>query len=333
MPLKEEPTWQIKDSSKLDAFQRCNRYYFFRYILGWSPDTPSHDLYFGEAWHRAREVQLLLGYDAVAEAYEAFEAHYRQFIAPEDDNIYLPKVPAAVLNGLMRLQAEHQLDLVENEVVEIDGELMTEIAGTVPVDENRVLHYRLDDIMRHKETGKVFSWDHKTTSEKYINGRQWADQFSLSLQNGTYTHCLYCLFPIEEVLGMEFYGVGFVYLKRGSPQRGQGHHCTFRKVPAYKTPDQMNSWLWTANSLLDSIDREMDRFSNCREDDQVLMSFPMNGTSCTDYRGCEFNDFCLAWQNPLQNAYEPPLGFKIEHWDPSAREASVKKDLTMGGGQ
>lgn len=332
MPLKAVPTWDIKDSSKLDAFQRCARYYFFRYILGWSPDIPSHDLYFGEAWHRAMEVMLLLGYNAVAEAYEAFEAHLRQFIAQEDDAIFRPKEPAAVLNALLKLSAEYSQDLVENEVVELDGEKMTEIAGTVPVDESRVLHYRLDDIMRHIETGKIFSWDFKTTSEKYIVGRMWADQFNLSIQNGTYTHCLFCLFPIEDVLGLEFYGVGFTYLKRGSANRGQGHHCTFRKVPAYKTPEQMNSWLWTVNNLLDLVDREMDRLSNCREDDSVLMSFPMNGRSCTDYRGCEYLDYCLAWQNPLQQCHVPPLGFKIEHWDPSAREASVKKNLTMGGG-
>jgi hypothetical protein len=29
--------------------------------------------------------------------------------------------------------------------------------------------------------------------------------------------------------------------------------------------------------------------------------------------------------------YEPPLGFKIEFWDPSAMETRVKKDLKWGG--
>lgn len=329
--INSHPSWDIKDSSKLDSFQRCNRYYFYRYILGWSLDVPSHDLYFGEAWHRAREVQLLKGYDAVSDAYTAFISYFRQFVASEDDAIYRPKEPAAVLNALIRLQSDHQMDLVENEVVELDGQKMTEIAGTVPIDEDRVLYYRMDSVMRRKDDGKIFSWDHKTTSERYINGRQWADQFSLSLQNGTYTHCLYCMFPIEDVLGMEFYGVGFTYLSRGSANRGPGHHATFRKVPAFKTPDQMNSWLWTVNSLYSAVEREMERLAHCKEDDSVLMAFPMNGTSCTDYRGCEFHDYCLAWQNPLQQCAEPPLGFRVEYWDPSKREATVRKDLTWGG--
>ena len=331
MPIQPHSSWNIKDSSKLEAFQRCNRYYFYRYVLGWHPDTPAQDLFFGEAWHRAREVQLLLGYDKIAEAYEAFEAYYRKYVAPEDDIIYRPKEPAAVLAALIKLNAEYYHDLNENEVVVLDGEKMTEIAGTVPVSESQVLHYRMDSIMRNHDSGKVFSWDHKTTSERYINGRQWGDQFYLSLQNGTYTHCLYCLFPIEEVLGIEFYGVGFAYLSRGSANRGPGHHATFRKVPAFKDPTQMNSWLWTVNNLLGAIDVEMDELTHCKESDSTLTAFPMNGTSCTDYRSCEFHDYCLAWQNPLQQAYEPPLGFTEEYWDPSKREAHVVKNLKMGG--
>ena len=331
MPLKENPAWHIKDSSKLQEFQRCPRRYFYKYVLGWRLDLPAHDLIFGEAWHRAREVQLVQGYDAVAEAHEAFESYYREHFPPEDDILRRPKDPAGALSALMVLARDHKFDLEDNEVVELGGEKMTEIAGTVPVDEHRVLYYRLDSIMRHKSSGKIFSWDHKTTSEKYVNGRQWADQFFLGLQNGTYTHCLFCMFPIEEVLGIEFYGAGFAFLQRGSSARPAGHHCTFRKVPSFKTPEQMNSWLWTVNVLLDDIDREMDKLFHCSENDSVLQAFPMNGTSCTDFRGCEFHDYCSAWQNPLQRCYEPPIGFREEHWDPSERESSVHKDLTMGG--
>jgi hypothetical protein len=60
--------------------------------------------------------------------------------------------------------------------------------------------------MRRLSDGKVFSWDHKSTSGKYINNDSWANQFYLSIQNGTYTHCLYCQYPIEDVLGIEFCG-------------------------------------------------------------------------------------------------------------------------------
>lgn len=331
MTLQPHPTWAIHDSSKLTEFQRCPRSYFYRYILGWNLDIPAHDLIFGEAWHRAREVQLLKGYNAISDAYEAFESYYRQYFPPEDDALYAPKNPAGVLNALMKFASDRISDLTENEVVELDGEKMTEISGTVPIDDTRVLHYRLDSVMRQVETGKVFSWDHKTTSERYVVGRQWADQFFLGLQNGTYTHCLYCMFPIEEVLGIEFCGTGFAFLKRGSANRPAGYHATLRRVPAFKTPDQMNSWLWTVNELIKYIEIEMDKLFRCTENDPVLMAFPMNGTSCTDYRGCPYYDYCSAWQNPLRSCNEPPLGFTEKFWNPAERDSHIVKDLKWKG--
>lgn len=325
--IQEQPTWTLYDSSKIDDWLACRRKYFYAHILGWRLDVPAHDLYFGHCWHVAREYQLLNGYDDVEGAYIAFLDDYRQEFGEETDSIYTPKDPAGVLNALMQFRDERGSDLVENEVVVLDGVKMTEISGRVPIDKKRFLHYRMDSIMRRREDDKIFSWDHKTTSEKYINGRQWGEQFYLSIQNGTYTHCLYCLFPIEQVLGIEFCGVGFTFLSRGSSQRPAGYHATLRRVPAFKTPDQMNTWLWNVNSIVDDIECEMDRMYYCKESDPVFMAFQLNPKSCTDYRGCPYHDFCLAWQNPLQHCYEPPIGYRIEHWDPSKMDTTNKMNL------
>ena len=317
----------IQDSSKLSDYIRCKRYYFFRHILGWTPDAPAHDLHFGTCWHMAREHQLLHGYDDIEGAYNAFINEYRKEFDPETDNLYIPKTPTAVLQALMTFANEKGRDLIDNEVVELGGTKMTEISGTVPVDDNRFLCYRVDSIMRRKEDGKIFSWDHKTTTENYLNGRQWGDQFYLGLQNGTYTHCLYCLFPIEDVLGIEFCGTGFAFLKRGSSARPAGYHISTRRVSAFKTPEQMNAWLWTVNDLLDDLEREFDRLGHCSENDSVLMAFPMNPSGCSSYRGCPYHDYCISWSNPLQRSDEPPLGFKVEFWNPMDMDTTNKMNL------
>ncbi len=326
-PIAEHPSWEIKDSSKLDDYIRCPRYYFYHYMLGWSVDAPEHDLVFGDAFHHAREHQLLFGYDDVQGAYQAFLDVYRKEFPPETDALYLPKVPTAVMNAIMQFATNYSQDLVDNEVVELDGRKMTEIAGTVPVDEKRVLHYRMDSIMRRKADGMIFSWDHKTTSGKWIHDTRWDRDLFLSIQNGTYTHCLYCMFPVEHILGVEFDKTGFEYLKKGSANRPAGYYATTRRVPAFKSPEQMNTWLWLVNTILDELERDMDRLTYCTEGDDVFMAFRQNPKACNDYRGCEFHDYCLAWQNPLRRCYEPPLGFIQKFWNPAEREATVKKDL------
>ena len=126
---------------------------------------------------------------------------------------------------------------------------------------------------------------------------------------------------------MEFCGTCFEYLKRGSSQREQGYHISFQRVPAWKTSDQMNVGLWNTVNTVYDVDRDMDRLSDCREGDAVMMCFPLNPGSCTKYWGCQYHDYCISWPNPLQRCEEPPLGFKIEYWDPSAMVTTNKLNL------
>ena len=312
--ITPHPTWDIKDSSKLDTWLDCPRQYFFTYMMGWRIAQPAHDLYFGECWHRAREHQLLHGYADIAGAYSSFITHYRKVFDPESDNIYRPKDPVAVMLALQKFADERRSDLEDNEL------LFTEISGTVPIDtKGRVLHYRMDSVLRRKSDDKIFSFDHKSAKSF---PRQWSEKFFLSIQNGTYTHCLYCLYPIDQVIGIEFCGTKFSYAKRKDE-----YSIEFQRVPAWKTPDQMNVWLWSVIDMLDNIERETDRLMDCKEGDAVMMSFPMNTNSCTKYYGCAFHDYCMCWSNPLRYCDEPPLGFKIEYWDPSAMQTTNKMNL------
>ena len=318
--MQEHPTWNIIDSSKLDTFQRCKRMYFFEYILGWRLDRPAHDLYFGQCWHLAREHQLLNGYSDVNGAYDKFLYEYRKEFPEETDDLYRPKDPYGAFLALKKFATDRQSDLLENEL------LLTETSGTVPISNHgRKLYYRMDSVLRSKLNNKIFSWDHK--SRKGSFNRQWTEQFQLSIQNGTYTHCLYCMYPIEQVAGIEFCGTCFTYLVRGSTQRSQGYHIDLLRVPSYKTPDQMNSWLWTVNRLYNDLEYEMELLSHCLEKDTVLMAFPMNDTSCTEYFGCVYHDYCISWQNPLQHCSEPPLGFREEYWNPAEMETTNKRNL------
>ena len=325
MELTAFPEWDIKDSSKLSDWLDCPRMYFWKHLLGWKPDVPAQDLQFGTAFHKAREWQLIHGYEDIQGSYNAFIESYREKFDLETDAIYTPKDPTAALSAIIKFAKERQDDLILNEVVELDGVKMVEIAGKVPININRVLYYRMDSIMRNRESGKIFSWDHKTTKRF---SRFWREAFHLGIQNGTYTHCLYCMFPIEEVLGIEFCGTAFSYLKRN-----QEYRIEFERVPAFKTPEQMNNWLWQVNQMIDEIEHEMECLDDCSENDTVMTAFPMRTNSCTKYYGCAYHDFCLSWINPLQYIHEIPLGFIQKFWNPAEMEHTVKKDLEWEGGE
>jgi hypothetical protein len=132
----------------------------------------------------------------------------------------------------------------------------------------------------------------------------------LDVQPGTYTHALYCLYPAEQVWGVE---INALFFKKTMLE--------FMRIPVRKTQAVMQVWL---NIVSDAISRYMrsldDLMYQETESDDTMKSFPLNPRSCTKYYGCAYHDFCLSWPNPLQRIYELPQGFRIEHWDPRNKE-------------
>jgi hypothetical protein len=103
------------------------------------------------------------------------------------------------------------------------------------------------------------------------------------------------------------------------------------RVPVRRTLSQMMQWQWNTSWWADQIAWQFEMLLSSTEADPVLMAFPQQPGSCTKYFGCPYQDFCLAWSNPLQRLDEMPMEFKLEYWDPSARPATHKMDLTKGG--
>jgi len=304
--IQPHPTWAIQDSSKIKAFMECPRYYFYRYVLGWTSDTPKQDLVFGSAWHAAREVTMIEGFneDSLMKAERAFLDIYRKDFDEMSDELYGAKTPGIVIPALVEYYTRYRGDQYET--------LFTEVAGTVGIDDTRKVAFKMDSICRGKEG--IFSREHKTSKRK---DSAWADQWYLDLSIGTYSHVLHMLYPNEKIYGVVIDGTFF-------RQKG----LDFERVPVRKTPESMNTWWWTILYWLDMIDWEFERLRECSDSDGVLMAFPMRPTNCCSYyKTCEYHDFCGAWANPLQyfNEGEPPRGFRIEWWNPLEREETAKK--------
>ena len=306
-PLPYNANWEIVDSSKMTEFMDCPRSYFFRHVLGWQSTAPNNHLIFGTAWHKAQEHLLLNGYDSVDAAVMLFMAEYRESFGPETDELFGNKTPTKADESLRSYAANFKDDLRKWEV------LHTEIAGSVMITTEHLMHWRMDSILREKDTGKKFSLDHKTGSRK---GRTWTDKFLLSVAAGCYTHVLYCLYPREEVKGVMYRGTFFYKSKP----------CEFEEVPCWKSMDSMQVWLWNTVYWYNMIRSNYELFSQCREDEEVMMAFPMQTESCTKYFGCSYHDFCTAWPNPLRRCQEPPMGYKVEFWNPADDETTTKME-------
>lgn len=283
----------------------CPRYYFYRYILGWVPEEPNHDLIFGEAWHAAQLQLKLHGYSEqnITIAFGKFMEVYRPVFPEESDGLWNPKIPLNALKGLALYTNKYSNDQQEFEV------LYGEVGGTVSIDKDRSLAFRMDTICRGKEG--IFSLEHKSTA-KSLN-KVWFEQWLLKMQFGTYTHVLHCLFPGELIQGVKVNGASFMKTK-----------IDFERRLVDNSLGYMQNWLWNALRWSDDLYWNMERLQECKEGDPIMFSFPMNTESCTKYWGCRYLDFCYNWANPLQHCSVPPIGMKVDYWNPLEQQITTK---------
>ncbi len=305
--LTLHPSTEIVDASKLKTYTDCPRKYFKEHVLGWRLEGPNVNLVFGECWHRCMEHLLIHGYniEAIQEAAAIGEEYYREFYPPSSDALNGAKVPGILPIALAEYVGRYKSDNFEV--------LHTEVGGAVPIDDKRVLHFRLDSIMKdNNRHGKIVSLEHKTSKR-----RGYFENYAIDLQSGTYTHVLYCAYPAEEVYGVEINGAVFLKKERD-----------FQRVPAARSPDAMLEWLWSVQHWYDRLDWDYAELNECSEGDKVMSAFVKNTQACSKYGKCTFYDICHARANPLQFPEAPP-GYEIEFWDP--REREVKSTLGSDG--
>lgn len=300
---KEEESWNIVDATKLKAYMECPRSFFYEYILGWRGEDPSIHLEFGKAWHYAMEHLLLHGYstESVKEAWTLLNNHYRKHFMPEQDMQFAPKNPGNALSALVGYVKEYQNIDKEDKV------LYTEIAGVASISQDRVMHFRMDSIIENNRG--IFSREHKTAGTL---SRQWRDQWSMSIQVGMYLHVLYSLYPYDDVWGVQINGTIFNKTK-----------TQYERVPCRRTKDMMECWLSTVNYWYEQMEYEKKLLWDASTDDKIMTCFPKNPNACTNYFGCKYHDFCMAWANPLQHIEEVPQGMKVEHWNPMEEESKI----------
>ena len=134
--IKPVPQWLIKDSTKINSFMECQRRYFYNYVLGWTKDSDSVHLRFGEAMHSAlhylySNLKEISSNPASTKylltALEHFMRVYTKYYTVEEYEANEPKGPIGAAETLEAYMIEVLPDDYSLEVLD------TEVTGSVPV--------------------------------------------------------------------------------------------------------------------------------------------------------------------------------------------------------
>jgi len=307
-PIKEKETWFVMDSTKMNCYMTCPRLLFFEHILGLRLEGNNINLIFGSAWHIAREIMLLGGYnqETIEKAKQALADYYSNYY-PELmwlDNS--PKDPKT---------ANKAIDLYVDMYSKVDTFkcLYTEILVPIPISDTRILYTKMDSININSRS-QYFSLEHKTTKQEssYLH-----DQWLQAFQIDAYYHTLVMQYGFENVYGIVVENSIF---RKGS--KGIAHIRTVIQ----KDKLQLQDWLIRANQYMDEFEKDMREFRETTIDDPIMTCFRKKTTSCIRYNKiCPMFHICNAYPNPIQLAGNIPVNYIEEFWDPRTADEQGNK--------
>jgi len=314
-PLVPAETWSIMDSTKLKCYKGCPRRYFYQYVLGWRSAGPNIHLDFGSAIHLIFETIYnqpnWKGYpkEVITRGFAEFFKAYREvYPDPDLDQKNSPKNP----DGAARL-LERYVQQFKDDDFEV---LYSEVAGTVPIDDNHDMTYKIDLIFRD-EMG-IRGKDFKTSG---ADREMYQRKFHHDTQMLCYAHALHMLYPGEEVgMCIDF----LIPLKT---------KVTIRRRDIPITEEQLIHWLAETSWWLAEVDRDFELLSKSSVDDPYMLTFRRNDQNCTQFNQlCPFFDYCSlpSFGNPLRRCERPQPGFEVNHWDPRAMVEEAKHMVIDG---
>jgi len=298
------------DEKKISSFQECPRKFFFRYVLGWSSETPDIRDAFDSAWRKALTFLHTSGdtdsriREAISIFEEAFQKGFPLILRDKH-----PVKNAEIAREGLREYANCFPVLDEFEI------LSTDIAGTVSIRDDRAIYFGCDHISRNRE-GQIWGISHKTTSD---GGSSWKEKWGLDFQTNVQSYALSRLYEgEEEVAGMKINGAIF-------PPDGKNE---FIRIPSRRSPDQLQLWRQECNYWIDLIEKNWELLAETSRSDDVMHAFPRSPSSCGQ-SGCRFKDMCENWCNPLQHSSEPPVGYEEDHYDPQEKESEANQVVSL----
>lgn len=259
-------------NSQAQMWQHSPRCYWWRYVrglvaksdtLGQAPRT------WGDFVHQGFEG-LYQGL-SVAESIDAMDLGPLEDLA-EIGDYHTPAALRYVLDEYAKSVLPK--DLERYEVLSIEDALHGKISSSVG------WLGKLDLILRERETGGIFVWDHKTTSKKVDSG-YWTAQFSHDQQMTSYWW-----------LAQQEYGDDFAGLMINACQTTKTINYRHARVPVTRDIWQIDEWFQNFAALGPEIRDKLELGKTMHEaglretDPEVLAAFPICNTYSENF--CDY---------------------------------------------
>jgi hypothetical protein len=317
-------TDRFYDNTRITAYKRCPRYFYYRHDRDWQLDGSSPPLIFGSSWHEAMDVvwkllptrddQNTTTEDIVRTAWAAFNLSWEEEQTPWEEMGDEERKRLGARTPMVALEMLYEyIDAREKILTSPDFELIAiEQPFAVPLhpDDDTLFYVgRIDKVFRWR--GDVYAGEHKTTSayrKADVPFRSnFLDSFSPNSQIDGYLHALHMLYGDEAKA--VWIDAALVHKER---------HDGFSWIQIERQLSQLDSWLFETKTWIDKMEMDKAELAHMREDyasnDSYLRAFPKNTNSCMDYAGCAYLELCKMIPNPEGRSV--PSGYTEKHWSP-----------------
>jgi hypothetical protein len=313
--MAKKPNLRLYDNTRLSAFKKCPRYYYYRHVRDWEVNETKTALSFGKAWHAAMEYvwPAILRQEPKREIMEAaFECWKKAWaedgypirLNMEQEKDLAPRTPSVALEMLAAYVDERYKKILEFELISVEQPFIVPLD---PDDDSLFYIGKMDKVVRERVgRKKILSIEHKTTTAYKKEGKfktSFLDSFNPNSQVDGYIYSLHMTYPGQ---------VGGVWIDGALVHRNE---TGFKFIPVEKKKEATDMWLWSARYWIDQIEANTEHLKQLSDSDPYMAAFPQRTESCIDFNSaCEHLLTCKGWSNPIGKSCPP--GFNVHKWDP-----------------
>jgi hypothetical protein len=338
MPEAQQDNALYFDNTRISAFFKCPRSYYFRHVRHWRREGNKVALAFGGAIHSAMEViwdnakKVDTPNELLQLAMEAFYAKWQaEGFSLDTIDLSEKRNPGLAMDILAAYLDQYLSWLRGIEVLAIEQPFVIPVMHME--EEDLYVHYigRWDKVWKDKN-GCIFVGEHKTTSLYRKAGnfaKEWIESFSPDNQVDGYSYAAYSVYG-DAVRGVMIDGILVHKTVRA-----------FTRIPISRSMKNLDAWHWGIQYWINEVIENHKMLGAAREAMEAyeeiafLPCFPQRTEHCAHkYGQCQYLEICKYLDANPERVITPPVGYVKEVWDPfSHNVAEGQKPLTVGAGE